>query len=53
MQRCVEVREDDDVASLHARIREQEHQLLPLAVRAFAEGRVCVEGRRARVIPSA
>ena len=53
MQRCVEVREDDDVASLHARIREQEHQLLPLAVRAFAEGRVCVEGHRARVIPSA
>ena len=53
MQRCLEVREDDDVASLHARIREQEHQLLTLAVRAFAEDRVCVEGRRARVIPSA
>lgn len=53
MQRCVEVRDDDDVASLHARIREQEHQLLPLAVRAFAEDRVCVEGRRARVIASA
>jgi phosphoribosylglycinamide formyltransferase 1 len=52
MQRCVEVRDDDDVASLHARIREQEHQLLPLAVRAFAEGRICVEGRRARVIAS-
>jgi phosphoribosylglycinamide formyltransferase-1 len=52
MQRCVEVRDDDNVASLHARIREQEHQLLPLAVRAFAERRVCVEGRRARVIAS-
>ena len=51
-QQCVEVRDDDDVASLHARIREQEHQLLPLAVRAFAERRVCVEGRRARVIAS-
>jgi phosphoribosylglycinamide formyltransferase-1 len=52
MQRCVDVRDDDDVASLHARIQEQEHQLLPMAVRAFAEGRVRVEGRRARVIAS-
>jgi phosphoribosylglycinamide formyltransferase-1 len=52
LQRCVEVREDDDVASLHARIQAQEHQLLPLAVRAFAEGRVRIEGRRARVIAS-
>jgi len=51
-QGCVEVRDDDDVASLHARIREQEHRLLPLAVRAFAEDRVHIEGRRARVIAS-
>ena len=49
-QQCVEVRDDDDVAALHTRIREQEHRLLPEAVRAFAEGRVCIEGRRARVI---
>jgi phosphoribosylglycinamide formyltransferase-1 len=52
LQRCVEVLDTDNVASLHARIRAQEHQLLPLAVRAFAEGRVRVEGRRARVIAS-
>ncbi len=51
-QHCVEVREDDDVASLHDRIREQEHRLLPAAVQAFAEGRVRVEGRRARVLAS-
>jgi phosphoribosylglycinamide formyltransferase-1 len=51
-QSCVEVRDDDDVASLHARIRAAEHRLLPLAVRAFAEGRVRVEGRRARVLAS-
>ena len=51
-QQCVEVRDDDDAASLHARIQAQEHRLLPLAVRAFAEGRVFVEGRRARVIGS-
>jgi phosphoribosylglycinamide formyltransferase-1 len=52
LQQCVEVREDDDVASLHARILEHEHRLLPLAVRAFAEGRLEIEGRRARVIAS-
>jgi phosphoribosylglycinamide formyltransferase 1 len=53
LQQAVEVRQDDDVASLHARIREHEHRLLPAAVRAFAEGRVRVEGGRARVIASA
>jgi phosphoribosylglycinamide formyltransferase 1 len=52
LQACVEVRDDDDVASLHARILEQEHRLLPAAVRAFAEGRLRIEGRRARVIAS-
>jgi phosphoribosylglycinamide formyltransferase-1 len=52
LQACVEVCADDDVASLHARIREQEHRLLPLAARAFAEGRVRVEGHRAHVIRS-
>jgi phosphoribosylglycinamide formyltransferase 1 len=52
LQQCVEVLPDDDVATLHARIRDHEHRLLPLAVRAFAEGRVRVEGRRARVLAS-
>jgi phosphoribosylglycinamide formyltransferase-1 len=52
LQDTVEVRDDDDVASLHARIREREHRLLPAAVRAFAEGRVRIEGCRARVIAS-
>ena len=52
LQRCVDVRDEDTVESLHARIREQEHELLPLAVRAFAESRVRVEGHRARVIGS-
>jgi phosphoribosylglycinamide formyltransferase 1 len=52
LQRCVEVRDDDTHESLRARIQAQEHQLLPEAVRAFAEGRVRIEGRRARVIAS-
>ena len=52
LQACVEVHDDDDVSSLHARIREREHHLLPLAVRAFADGRVLVERGRARVVAS-
>ena len=50
LQRCVEVRADDDVASLHARILEQEHLALCEAVRAFAEGRVRVQGDKAHVV---
>jgi phosphoribosylglycinamide formyltransferase 1 len=52
-QRCVNVRDDDTVESLHTRILAEEHELLPAAVRALAEGRVRIEGRRARVIASA
>jgi phosphoribosylglycinamide formyltransferase-1 len=51
-QRCVDVEDDDTVESLHARIRHQEHLVLADAVRAFAEGRIQVEGRRAHVIAS-
>lgn len=53
LQRAVAVQDDDTVESLHARVRAQEHQLLPDAVRLLAEGRVRVEGRRARVVASA
>jgi len=52
MQEAVEVRDGDDVASLHARIRAREHHLLPMTVRAFAEGRVRIEGCHARVLAS-
>jgi phosphoribosylglycinamide formyltransferase 1 len=51
-QRCVEVLEDDTVDTLRARIQAQEHLLVPEAVRAFAEGRVFIEGGRARVVGS-
>ncbi len=52
LQDPVDVRDDDDLAALHARIRDHEHRLLVSAVRAFAEDRVCIEGRRARVLTS-
>jgi phosphoribosylglycinamide formyltransferase 1 len=39
-QAAVPVLDDDDVASLRARILVEEHRLLPEVVRAVAEGRV-------------
>lgn len=45
-QAAVPVMPGDDEESLSARILEQEHALLPEAVRAFAQGRLRVEGRR-------
>ncbi len=48
-QQAIEVRDDDDWASLEARVHEVEHRLLPVAVRALLEGRLLVDGRRVRV----
>lgn len=39
-QRCVPVKDDDDIHSLAERVKEKEHELLPSVVGAFAEGRV-------------
>ena len=49
-QVAVPVEPGDDEDRLHERIKREEHRLLPLAVRLVAEGRVRVEGRRARVV---
>jgi phosphoribosylglycinamide formyltransferase-1 len=48
-QEAVAVRDDDDWDSLEARIHDAEHRLLPRAVRALAEGRITVDGRRVTV----
>lgn len=48
-QTVVPILEDDDEARLSRRILAEEHHLLPAVVRALAEGRVTVEGRRVRV----
>jgi phosphoribosylglycinamide formyltransferase-1 len=48
-QAAVPVLDDDDEATLSARILAEEHRLLPAVVRALAEGRVRAEGRRVRV----
>ncbi|HEY2902420.1 MAG TPA: phosphoribosylglycinamide formyltransferase [Polyangia bacterium] len=49
-QAAVPVLDGDDAEALRLRILAQEHLLLPAVVRAFAEGRVSVEGRRVRVV---
>jgi phosphoribosylglycinamide formyltransferase-1 len=48
-QEAVAVRDDDDWDSLEARIHDAEHRLLPRAVRALAEGRIALDGRRVTV----
>jgi len=49
-QAAVVVQDDDDEEALRARILVEEHRLLPAVVRAIAERRVIVEGRRVRVL---
>ncbi len=49
LQKAVSVREDDTEETLAARILEQEHTFLPLAVRLFAEKRLTLDGRRVRI----
>jgi phosphoribosylglycinamide formyltransferase 1 len=50
-QAAVPVRDDDDADSLRLRILTEEHALLPSAVRAIAEGRVSIDGRRVKLTP--
>jgi phosphoribosylglycinamide formyltransferase-1 len=45
-QAAVPVLDGDDEATLTARILVEEHQLYPAALRALAEGRVTLNGRR-------
>ncbi len=46
LQRAVPVLPGDTPEDLAARILKEEHKVLPLAVRLFAEGRLRIEGRR-------
>jgi phosphoribosylglycinamide formyltransferase-1 len=40
LQEAVEIREGDTIESLHARIQEVEHRLLPQAVKLFLDGKL-------------
>ena len=48
-QAAVPVLADDSEESLAARVLEQEHKAYPLALRLIAEGKVVVDGNRAKV----
>lgn len=48
-QAVVPVLDDDDEASLAARVLEQEHRLYPQVLRWFVEGRLEVDGGRVRL----
>ena len=49
LQRAVPVLEDDTVETLSARVQAAERELVPEAIRLVAEGRVTIEGGRARI----
>ena len=49
MQKCVPVLEDDTADTLASRVQAAEREIYPLAIRAFAEGRLRLEGGRVTV----
>jgi phosphoribosylglycinamide formyltransferase-1 len=49
VQAVVPVRPDDDEQSLAARVLKAEHRAYPLALKLIAEGRVTIDGSRARI----
>jgi phosphoribosylglycinamide formyltransferase-1 len=52
LQRSVPVEEDDTAETLAARILPHEYELYSQAIQLFAEGRIRIEGRRVRILPS-
>ena len=49
VQAAVPVHQDDDEASLAARIHAEEHRIYPYAIRLYQEGRLEVRGRKVHV----
>jgi len=50
LQRTVPVLDDDTPDALARRVFEQECEAYPEAIQLFAEGRLCLEGRRVRIV---
>ena len=46
MQRAVEVRDDDTPETLAERVLKVEHEIYPLAIKLFVEGKVKISGRK-------
>ncbi|MHB0939148.1 MAG: phosphoribosylglycinamide formyltransferase [Armatimonadota bacterium] len=53
LQRVVPVQEDDTPETLAARVLVEEHKAMPEAVRLFCAGRLRIDGRVVRVLPTA
>jgi phosphoribosylglycinamide formyltransferase 1 len=51
LQRAVPVLDDDTEETLKDRILEQEHEILPLVVKLYSEGRLRIEDRKVRILP--
>lgn len=52
LQRCVEVKEDDDADMLAERILEQEHKIYTEAVKLFVKNKLRIEGRKVKILQS-
>lgn len=52
LQAAVPVEEGDTVETLTARVLKEEHRILPESIRLFSQGRLKVEGRKVRLLPS-
>ncbi|MBU0759715.1 MAG: phosphoribosylglycinamide formyltransferase, partial [Candidatus Omnitrophica bacterium] len=50
LQSAVAVMEDDTEETLAEAIHREEHKIYPRAIQLFVEGRLRLEGRRARII---
>ena len=50
LQEPVRIAEDDDEASLLARVHEAEHRILPDAIQLIAEDRLRIEGGKVRIL---
>lgn len=50
LQQAVPVLDDDTPDTLAARVQAVERELVPEAIRLFAEGRLRIEGRRVRIV---
>ncbi len=50
MQKTVDINPEDTPDSLAAKVLTVEHEIFPLALKAFAEGRVRFEGKKAWII---
>ena len=52
LQEAVTVEDDDNVQSLSERILHLEHRLYVRAIRLYCEGRISIEGRSVKILPT-